>query len=1213
MTLTLRDVFVIREELSALGFVVPITGGPGTPDELVRDYVITPGVGAELPRIFDRLHHLFDKRSGEVGWFVHGSFGSGKSHFMAVLGFLLEDRDVAWAKDDPVIAKLAAVHRPWLAARRPLVVRENLLSAAREGLRFDRLVFEAVNKALVAQGKAPFEFLHVEAVLDEARREGQLYGDAFWRNLEHAGIVPGRADFEAIAAGAPDDRENLARAYLAFKGRDVASAGMSPAWGEGLQRLARHVAAQGYGGIVFLVDEMLLWLSGLSGPEYKEAVNQLNVMVDHTDGPRAVPMAVFVARQRRFSEFFPDMVDEEQLQDHLDHHSSRFEITTLEDVELRHICHQRVLRRLQPDAVEVAIDQVAREQRQLLPALMQNADEHYLRDVYPFHPALIEALIDVSSLLQRDRTALRLLYELLARHADLPLGAFVPVGSAFDAIFLTSDFAAQRRREQLYAIQRIYQQRIAPCLDGMQRDMAGEGFDGARRRALEQIAKTALLAEASPRLKGAGRITVERLVRLNSFEVPGETDRGRLSTAARDLTELSRRVPALQVSGSGGGAEVSVALEGADFGEVLERARGQVDNVARRFRTFYDVLKPMLGLDGQPGFGPLDTNDGSIEIMWRNTRRRGTIALGNVREMSYERLKAREGEFRIVIDYPWDEPGHHVEEDRQRALACRRSEGSSFTICWLPRHLSDREHAILVDLAAAELIVSPEGRDKLLGALSAPDRQRVVELATDRARTLRAELERVLRTIYQDHGEALALTSDIPADVPHPGLHDDLVHFAGDLLDRRYPQHPRFLAEPRPGELRALLAWMIAAAETADKRAPFDDATERVLRDLAEPLEIADIGQRQARLRLDTRYIRDVLDRFAEPSVLWAPIDAHLAETYGFQPSVRNLFLVFLMRLLSFRAVRDGTGEAVGEVGVDNRPLTALRLERAPVLELAEWSRARELGRALFNLAEAPAHGTLSAQDVWAADLRRQGHPRRAELQRLHTLLSPLVPAGSDRMLEVRRAIDRLAPLDDPTLDSFRMLRAVLDQWPADAGDPLREVVRTTPGALDAAEKLDRTAVDHLDAAVDHTELGDEVRELLAALARDLSAGHLVAPLRAAAVREWNERANGLLRRIIDAKPRPQPQPPMPTPTPVPAGEGRAAPGTAGPGTTTGPDTTGPGTSTVQLRRRTADPRRSGALSGVVADLEAEIASHAAGAEKVDIDVTLQVTRSATP
>ncbi len=93
----------------------------------------------------------------------------------------------------------------------------------------------------------------------------------------------------------------------------------------------------GYGGIVYLLDEMLR-AQGLSGPQYKEAVNQLNVMVDHADGRRDLPMAVFVARQRRFRDFFPDMTDQDQPQDHLDHHSGRLELLTPDDVELRFIC-----------------------------------------------------------------------------------------------------------------------------------------------------------------------------------------------------------------------------------------------------------------------------------------------------------------------------------------------------------------------------------------------------------------------------------------------------------------------------------------------------------------------------------------------------------------------------------------------------------------------------------------------------------------------------------------------------------------------------------------------------------------------------------------------------------------------------------------------------------------------------------------------------------
>ena len=1175
---TLQDAFLIPEDASALGFVVQLGGDASKADELVADYVLTPGVRDILPGIFTRLHHLFDQRHGEVGWFVHGSFGSGKSHFMALLSYLLENRDVAWAKPDDLIARLARDHRGWIAERRPLVVRENLLSAAKQGDRFDRLIYDAVNKALVAHGQSPFEFLHIDGVLDEARREGEQYGDAFWRNLERAGIVGGQRDFEEAAAS-PDLREGLARAFLAYKGRDVASAGFSPAWADGLRRLATHVKACDFGGIVLFLDEMLLWLSGQDGPAFKEAINQLNVIVDH-DGPaRDVPIALFVARQRRFSEFFPDLADEEQLHDHLDHHSGRFELITLEDVELRFIVRERILRESQPDLVRAAVDRIVTEQRSLLPVLLQSADEAYLRDVYPFHPALIEALIDISSLMQRQRTALRLLYELLRDHRDLPLGSFIPLGNAFDAIFPGADFSAGRKVERLRNIQRLYEQRIELALKEMAGRVGDERLTPERKRALDQLIKTALLAEASLRLRGTSRITVQRLVGLNDAEISGETSRGRIATSTADLAELARLVPAIQVGGSGATVEVGIVLEGVDLAEILDRARAQVDNPTRRLRTLYGALVPLLGLNDDAVFGPGRPNDGPVDVTWRGTRRRGTVSLGNVREMPYDHFRVRDGEFRVVIDYPWDELGHTVEEDRQRAAAFRKSEGSAHTIVWLPRHFNERETQILVDLAASEFIGSPDGRDALLGNLPLLERDRVVAQAAERARSMRAELETILRSAYKDHGEAVPLTSDVATTIPQPDLRGNLEHFARELLDRRFPQHPRFASEPSAKDLHVLLAWLAAAADTTDRRAAIDDATADVLRKVGEPLELCTIGQSAAGLRLDTRYIRDVLGRFQAESVTWAPIDLHLADSYGFQPALRNLFLRFVMQLHSYRAVHEVTGQSV-DVEVASRPLSGLRLERARVLELAEWSRVRELGAALFALSPPQAQPTLAAQDAWAAELRRAGHDRRQQLQQLHELLAALAPPEADRSAEVRDALKRLAPLDDTRLDPFQTLSALIAEWPPDAGDPLREVVRTAPAALAAAQSVDRTARSHLHDARTHPMFGPEAADLLADLTRRLADRHLRSPLSAADIQTWNRAAHDLVGRMVR------------TPDPAP--------------TTTPHDPRGVARHMVWERRRV----RTADHDALAADLDAlaqTIAALGGDGDTVEVDVTVHV------
>ena len=49
-------------------------------------------VAKELPIILDKMRHAQERRA-DMGRFIHGSFGSGKSHFMSLLSMLLRDRD----------------------------------------------------------------------------------------------------------------------------------------------------------------------------------------------------------------------------------------------------------------------------------------------------------------------------------------------------------------------------------------------------------------------------------------------------------------------------------------------------------------------------------------------------------------------------------------------------------------------------------------------------------------------------------------------------------------------------------------------------------------------------------------------------------------------------------------------------------------------------------------------------------------------------------------------------------------------------------------------------------------------------------------------------------------------------------------------------------------------------------------------------------------
>jgi hypothetical protein len=157
------------EDIRAMGFVVALReSDPGSDEvkKLVDDYVITPAVEKELPRILDDMKQVFD-RGEEYGRFIHGSFGSGKSHFMTMLAMLLEGTGPAWKKFAPLfgahrepqkaLAREAADHHAWLEKAGLLVVRIHIRSIRGKTTGFDRAVYDGFNAALNRRKKAPFE------------------------------------------------------------------------------------------------------------------------------------------------------------------------------------------------------------------------------------------------------------------------------------------------------------------------------------------------------------------------------------------------------------------------------------------------------------------------------------------------------------------------------------------------------------------------------------------------------------------------------------------------------------------------------------------------------------------------------------------------------------------------------------------------------------------------------------------------------------------------------------------------------------------------------------------------------------------------------------------------------------------------------------------------------------------------------------------------
>jgi Family of unknown function (DUF6079) len=122
----ISDIFNIPSQVHQGDFVLRLTEGVDRPAETLRTYVVTP----QLAACFDQALHLIksalDARSSK-GAYLHGSFGSGKSHFMAVLTLLLQHNPDA--RSIPELAPVIAKHNVWTEGRRFLVVPYHLIGA----------------------------------------------------------------------------------------------------------------------------------------------------------------------------------------------------------------------------------------------------------------------------------------------------------------------------------------------------------------------------------------------------------------------------------------------------------------------------------------------------------------------------------------------------------------------------------------------------------------------------------------------------------------------------------------------------------------------------------------------------------------------------------------------------------------------------------------------------------------------------------------------------------------------------------------------------------------------------------------------------------------------------------------------------------------------------------------------------------------------------
>jgi hypothetical protein len=403
---TIGDIFEIPTQVHQGDYVLRLTEGVTRPADTLRTYVVTPQLVGCFDQALDLIRSALETSTSK-GAYLHGSFGSGKSHFMAVLTLLLQHNPEA--RSIPELASVVARHNRWTEKHKVLVVPYHMIGAPNLETAILGHYADYV-RALHPQAPTP-GFYQAERLFDDARRLRATMGDtAFfatlggnqaedsgWGNLEASWDAE---SFEAAMQAPPasEARQRLIGALIDtyFESARALAASETAAFvplDEGLAVMSRHAQTLGYDAVVLFLDELILWLASQAADLafVNREGQKIAKLVEAMSADRPIPIVSFIARQRDLRELVGDhLPGAEQLgfADVLNWWQARFDTITLEDRNLPAIVEKRLLRPKSARAarqLQEAFDKTARVRDEVLNILLtRTGDRDMFRQVYPF-------------------------------------------------------------------------------------------------------------------------------------------------------------------------------------------------------------------------------------------------------------------------------------------------------------------------------------------------------------------------------------------------------------------------------------------------------------------------------------------------------------------------------------------------------------------------------------------------------------------------------------------------------------------------------------------------------------------------------------------------------------------------------------------------------------------------------------------------------------
>ncbi len=357
----LKDLITIPEHVSKGDFVLKLTDGTAAAhaEATLKNYVVTP----QLAACFDQALKIVQgalKANTSRAAYLHGSFGAGKSHFMAVLHFLLQGN--VEARSIQALGDVVTRHNEWLPGKKFLMVPFHLMAAKD----LESALFKGYTDYVLRHfPNAPYPPLFTsDALLKNAATLRASLGDEKFFAALNQGKTTGSggggwgslskwtpASFDQAVKAAPteESRRRLVSALVETHFPAMRSTTEFVSIDDGLAIMSAHAKALGFDALILFLDELILWLASHAADVnfVSREAQKIPKIVEAQNANRPIPIVSFVARQRDLRDLVGQHIaGAEKLGfiDVLSYQEGRFDTIPLANSNLPAIAKERILK-----------------------------------------------------------------------------------------------------------------------------------------------------------------------------------------------------------------------------------------------------------------------------------------------------------------------------------------------------------------------------------------------------------------------------------------------------------------------------------------------------------------------------------------------------------------------------------------------------------------------------------------------------------------------------------------------------------------------------------------------------------------------------------------------------------------------------------------------------------------------------------------------------